>query len=82
MRFALCTGRVAERELYRLGHRVLAIRSGPEQVDHMFETGDSADMLRLKVVRGAEVLLLHEGDALRVGRTIWRALGRLTVSRS
>ena len=60
----------------------------PDGYDVLLEAGGVPSSLRVKVIvspdqsedrpRGApEVVLVHEGDALLVGRTFWRAFRRL-----
>lgn len=58
----------------------------PDGNDIVLEAGSVPSSLRVKVIlspdqhrdRGAsEVVLVHEGDALLIGRTFWRAFRRL-----
>lgn len=64
---------------------VAHINCEPEEYDLVFEEGPRPDALRVRVVhypRGRrasspEVVLLHEGDAIQTGRTIWRAFRKL-----
>lgn len=52
----------------------------PAIYDLVFEPAADSASLRLKVLlhwpggNGSDVVWLHEGDALQIGRTLWRAL--------
>jgi len=65
---------------------VARLNCEPEEYDLLFESAPRPGELRVKAVlypKGqrtrseSEVVLLHEGDAMQIGRTIWRALRKL-----
>jgi len=73
---------------YLEAHRpgVARLNCEPEEYDVFFEAAPRPSELRVKAVlypKGrreksvSEVVLLHEGDAKEIGRTIWRALRKL-----
>lgn len=62
---------------------VARLNCEPEEYDVLFEPAPRAGELRVKAVRHprgrrekhvSEVVLLHDGDAMAIGRTLWRAL--------
>jgi hypothetical protein len=65
---------------------VARLNSEPEEYDVLFESGTVTNAQRVRVVHyrhgrrmksDFEVVFVHEGDPLHIGRTLWRALRKL-----